>query len=211
MEKLVLEIPNVIPSDTCDAIVQRFENDNRKSEGRFSYKVEEQIVTREKYNTELSITDYSDWEDINQFFLDKTLEVYKTYLKHLNDTFIEYGDSRYPIYERELQHKHILCTGFPLQRIGKGGLYDWHHDGDLFKPYFVQIIFYLNTLQENQGGCTEFIDGKKVRPEKGKVMVYPCSWTVPHKGGEVEHGYKYICTTTVSIQTTQLQVMPGDR
>ena len=95
----------------------------------------------------------------------------------------------------------IICTGFPIQRLGKVMCMIGIMTGDIVNIYFIQLIFYLNTLQENQGGCTEFIDGKKVRPEMGKVLMYPCSWTFPHKGCEILDGYKYICTTTISSQT----------
>jgi hypothetical protein len=202
MEKLVLEIPNFIPDDVCESVVRRFENDGRKVEGSFSYPVGDQVLTRLKNNTELTIASCTDWEDMNTLFLNYTLKAYNEYVKHLKDTFDGYGDPRYPIYARQLCTNNIICTGFPIQRLRTGDVYDWHHDGsDMSKSYFIQLIFYLNTLQENQGGCTEFIDGKKVRPEMGKVLMYPCSWTFPHKGGEILDGYKYICTTTVSIQT----------
>ena len=205
MNPYVLEIPDVVPPEVCESIIQRFENDNRKNEGSFTYPVGDQMVTREKNNTELSIDIYTDWGDITEIFFEYTLQVYIEYLKHLESTFNGYGDPRYPVYDEQIKNKHIFCTGFPIQRLGKGDLYDWHHDGLLSKPYFIQIIFYLNTLQENQGGCTEFIDGRKVRPEVGKVLVYPCSWTFPHKGGEILDGYKYICTTTISIPNPHYQ------
>ena len=201
MEKLVLEIPNFIPDDVCTSIINHFESDDRKVEGSFTYPVNDQMITRKRNNFELDITICSGWEDMRHIFIDYTRKAYNDYSKHLKNTFSGYGDPRYPVYGLELDQKQIVCTGFPIQRLGKGDVYDWHHDGDVSKPYFIQIIFYLNTLQENQGGCTEFIDGKKVRPEMGKVLMYPCSWTFPHKGGEILDGYKYICTTTVSIQT----------
>jgi|TARA_R110000823_G_scaffold236931_1_gene362539 nitrate reductase alpha subunit len=200
MEKYTLEIPNFIPSDVCDSIVQRFENDKRKAEVVFTFPVGDQYVTRNKNSTELTTNSYTDWEDISQIFLDYTTKAYNEYSKHLESTFSGYGDPMYPVYDKEINAKQILCSGFPIQRIGEGKMYDWHHDGVNFKN-FIQLIFYLNTLQENQGGCTEFIDGKKVRPEVGKVLMFPCSWTFPHKGGKVEEGYKYICSTYVSTQT----------
>tara|TARA_R110001599_G_scaffold69378_2_gene195169 strand:- start:2030 stop:2629 length:600 start_codon:yes stop_codon:yes gene_type:complete len=192
MEKFVLEIPNFVPANVCASMIEKFEKDDNKVEGSFTYSVGDQLVTRKKNNTELGM-----FEDMTQFFLDYTCNVYEAYSNHLKNTFSEYGDPQYPVYDRDITQKQIMCTGFPVQRLGKGDTYDWHHDGDLTKPYFIQVIFYLNTLQENQGGCTEFIDGKRVRPETGKVLIYPCSWTFPHKGGEVLYGYKYICTTTI--------------
>lgn len=201
MDEYVLEILNVVPPDLCASIIRRFENDGRKVDGSFTYPVGDQMVTRKKNNVELSCTSLPGWEDINTLFLDYTTKVFHEYSNHLRRTFGGYGDPAFPVYDREVSVDTFTCTGFPIQRLGKGDTYDWHHDGNVSKPYFIQIIFYLNTLQKNQGGYTEFIDGKKVRPEVGKVLVYPCSWTFPHKGGEVKEGYKYICTTTISIQT----------
>ena len=199
----MLEIPNFISQDICESIVKRFENDNRKIEGSFTYPVGNQMVTRKKNNFELEPIKLEGWEDVSALLIHYTGKAYEEYVNHLKNTFAGYGDPNYHVYEQELARKRILCTGFPIQRLGKEDIYDWHHDGDIFKPSFIQIIFYLNTLQENQGGCTEFTDGTKVRPEVGKVLMYPCSWTFPHKGGEVLDGYKYICTTTISIQMSQ--------
>ena len=147
MNPYVLEIPGVVPSEVCASIIQRFENDNRKVEGSFTYPVGDQIVTRKKNNFELTSTSLEGWEDVNKLFIDYTSKVYEKYVNHLKNTFAGYGDPQYPVYDRELIQKQILYRGFPIQRLGKGDLYDWHHDGDLPKPYFIQIIFYLNTLQ----------------------------------------------------------------
>jgi|SRR6056300_181464 len=209
MDKYILEIPNFIPSDICQAIIKRFENDGGKGEGSFTYTVGNRSVSQKKYNTELNIQVLSGWDDITTLFIEYTMKVYDEYLKHLKKKFEQY-DGEYPIYIRELSGGNIFCSGFPIQRISKGDKYEWHHDGDINRPYFIQMIFYLNSLDESQGGCTEFIDGTKVRPEMGKVLVYPCSWVFPHTGNEVKHGYKYICTTAISIQTTQSPEMPDD-
>ena len=199
MEKYILEIPNFMPTEVCESIIEKFEDDNRKNRGYYYYNLGNRVVKRDKLNDELTITNCPGWENLHQICVDHIYKAHNAYSKHLTETFKEYNYDNH-IYERQMNCKDIEATGIPVQRIGKGGLYAWHHDGDVSKPYFIQALFYLNTLQENQGGCTEFIDGKKVRPETGKVLIYPCSWTFPHKGGEVLDGYKYICTTMINTQ-----------
>ena len=188
-----------MPTEVCESIIEKFEDDNRKNRGYYYYNLGNRVVKRDKLNDELTITNCPGWENLHQICVDHIYKAHNAYSKHLTETFKEYNYDNH-IYERQMNCKDIEATGIPVQRIGKGGLYAWHHDGDVSRPYFIQALFYLNTLQENQGGCTEFIDGKKVRPETGKVLIYPCSWTFPHKGGEVLDGYKYICTTTINIQ-----------
>lgn len=198
MDKFVVEFPNVLSKDLCESIVRRFENDQRKTKGYFYYKLNGELVTRDKTNTELMTTGLTGWVDIDVIFQNKSQEVFAEYMRLLEHNF-DYGVENH-IYDRELENsKHIYNTNFPIQRIDKGGSYEWHHDGHAGKTYFVQIIFYLNTLEDDQGGHTEFIDGRKVKPEVGKVLVYPCSWTFPHTGAEVKYGSKYICTTTIGF------------
>ena len=93
----------------------------------------------------------------------------------------------------------IKQMGYCVHKIKKGDKYGWHHDGILGYPTFVQMIFYLNTLEEDEGGCTEFIDGKKVRPEVGKILVFPQSWLFPHCGNEVKNKPKYICSVNLFV------------
>ena len=112
MDKFVLEIPNFIPRHICETIVKGFENDNRKVEGSFTYPMGDQLVTRKKNNFELSSTTLEGWEDVNASFLNYTAKAYEKYVNHLKSTFNDYGDPRYPVYDRELFQKHIICTAF---------------------------------------------------------------------------------------------------
>jgi quinol monooxygenase YgiN len=198
MDHFILEIPNVLSKELCESITRRFENDPRKNHGYYSYSLNGDLVTRDKTNKELMITGTEGWVDIDAIFTHKTHEVFEEYMRLLKDKF-DYGIEHH-VYDREItRSKNVYTTNFPIQRIDKGGCYEWHHDGNSSKTYFVQVIFYLNTLEEDQGGYTEFIDGRKIKPEIGKVLIYPCSWTFPHTGNEVKRGSKYICTTTIGF------------
>lgn len=198
MDDYILEIPHFLSSDVCASIIRRFENDPRKKHGYFYYDVNGHTVERDKMNTELMISGLEGWTDIDRIFREHTTRAYETYMSHIHTRFQKYNDV-YHVYDRELASQRVTFTPFPIQRIDKGGRYDWHHDGNVDKPYFVQALFYLNTLEDGEGGCTEFTNGRKVRPETGKLLVYPCSWTFLHTGGEVLGGPKYICTSTISI------------
>ena len=54
---------------------------------------------------------------------------------------------------------------------------------------------YLNDLDENAGGFTNFQHfGFKVKPEKGKTLIWPAEWTHAHSGEVLKKGTKYIIT-----------------
>ena len=200
MDDYILEIPNFLPNDVCAFIIRRFENDTRKKHGYFSYPVGGEVVQRDKENTELMISGLEGWTDIETIFTNSVQKAFAVYMDHLK-THFNYDCSCH-VYDQELSQKTFYFTPFPIQRIEKGCKYEWHHDGHFHRGYFVQALFYLNTLEEGEGGCTEFRHGRQVRPEAGKLLVYPCSWTYLHTGGEVLGGPKYICTSTLGFGQT---------
>ena len=52
---------------------------------------------------------------------------------------------------------------------------------------------YLNDVEE--GGTTDFDNyGIKIKPEKGKTLIWPAEWTHAHTGSVLEGGKKYIIT-----------------
>ena len=53
MDDYILEIPNFLPTDLCESIVRRFENDSRKEHGYFSYPIDGEVVQRDKENTSM--------------------------------------------------------------------------------------------------------------------------------------------------------------
>jgi len=58
-------------------------------------------------------------------------------------------------------------------------------------------IWYLNDVA-GPGGETEFKhQGISVKPEAGRLLVFPPFWTHEHRGVTLEAGVKYIATTWV--------------
>jgi hypothetical protein len=50
-------------------------------------------------------------------------------------------------------------------------------------------------MDEDAGGCTEFSNGRVVRPEKGKVLIFPTTPQYVYRGAIVNKGTKYEITT----------------
>lgn len=58
------------------------------------------------------------------------------------------------------------------------------------------VIMYLNTVDE--GGETEFPNyGIACKPEKGKVLIFPCNYLFPHQGNVPISHPKYIATSWI--------------
>jgi hypothetical protein len=204
MDNYILEIPNFVSPELCNEIVQRFENDTRKKHQPALYTVYGKKYTPGKFSKEIVMAEHKEYKDIIQPICDVYFRVYDKYLKHLDINFNYLNKDEYvhPYIREVRSNKEIgIRGGFVLHKIDKGELYSWHHDQNWrSNQNFIQIIIYLNTLEEHEGGHTEFISGRKVRPEIGKVLVYPRSWIFLHKGNKIiGNNPKYICTADILV------------
>ena len=79
--------------------------------------------------------------------------------------------------------------------------YDWHTDaptepskigGFDASRRLISCVLYLN--DDFVGGETEML-GRKYKPEKGKVLIFPSNWNYPHRARPVTEGTKYAVVT----------------
>ncbi len=93
--------------------------------------------------------------------------------------------------------KHLfLASGILCQKYDKNsGFYKYHNDFSLLKNCSYRVItfiIYLNSVFD--GGETEFFGNKKIKATKGRIVLFPSSWTFPHRGVVPVSDNKYILT-----------------
>lgn len=98
-----------------------------------------------------------------------------------------------------LKQDNLISHGMKLQRTGPGGGYHiWHcEDGGLASSTRVLVyLLYLNDLDENDGGETEFLyQRKRYRPQKNTMIIWPANFAYAHRGNTVLGNInKYIIT-----------------
>lgn len=96
------------------------------------------------------------------------------------------------------QYKDFQWSGLQFQKNHKGqGFFKWHSDNnepDIVYARLLAPIFYLNNVEE--GGETEFMYQKfRVKPEKGKLVIFPSTWDFYHRGVIPKSNNKYIITS----------------
>jgi hypothetical protein len=98
-----------------------------------------------------------------------------------------------------LMDKTLTDSGYQIQKYIKyDGYYKWHSDDRINNERSARAItflWYLNDIEE--GGETYFYNGK-VKPEAGKLILFPATWTYNHKGNMPKSDDKYIITGWVS-------------
>jgi hypothetical protein len=172
---------NALPTGLCEQMVQRFETaKDEQYEGRIGQLIQkDQSIKR---STDLVISGKKHWKDIDQ-----------TLFRSLAEALREFRES-YPYFKGPFKD-----MGYALQRTQPGEHYHWHIDGGshAFSQRQLVAIWYLNTV-EGPGGETEFLfQDLKIKPERGKLLLFPPFWTHEHRGVTLQQGIKYIATTWV--------------
>lgn len=97
-----------------------------------------------------------------------------------------------------LRGRSLQTSSVKLQKtMPKEGFHNFHYESAdaKFEAVSRQLVWlvYLNSIEE--GGETEFLfGGEKVKPEKGKLVIFPVSFTHTHRGNPIYSGCKYIAT-----------------
>ena len=177
----IFERPNALPAAFCQEVIRRFEaNPEQQNEGRIG-----QTQSRDqsiKRTTDLVVSNKPDWQDIDQMFF----RCVAAALKEFRET--------YPYFKGPFKD-----MGYQVQRYLPGEYYHWHIDGGShqFSQRQLVVIWYLNDVP-GPGGETEFLyQDVKIRPEQGKMVLFPPFWTHEHRAVRVEQGVKYMATTWV--------------
>ena len=200
MDKFILEIPNALPEKLCNEMIRRYEQDNNKKvEGVFQSGDEMIRVPSVKGSLDLTL-DGPNWSDINNDII-KYLRLHMD--SYLN--FLKYGFPEQEIHAlgNIINLQKFKIDDFEIQKTRKNDNYKWHYD-DIYicsnTCVQLRIIYYLNTLDYHEGGTTKFYNGRSIKPEVGKLLIFPASWTYIHSGGNVfTDKNKYTCVNTVFL------------
>ena len=190
---LILSIPNSLDFDFCDHVIQKFESDERKYQGTILSDSGAIVDPNYKISTDLCISDLEEWKEEDRVFYESLQSGIKKYIDHCNSFNLELVSCFYD---------QICDTGYQIQRTDPGERYSWHHDWSYDERNGSRVftyIWYLNDIFRD--GETEFIDGTKIKPQKGKLLFFPATWSYVHRGVTPKSETKYICTGWIYKKT----------
>ena len=179
---------NSLSKELCEEMISYFESDTHTYPGVTASGLNHDI----KDTTDLVIShlaDRSPWDIIN-----KTLAAELKYnIKVYIDGLAEKCDTEYDMFDA----CELFIPTIQMQKYNKNvGKYVYHNDYscDFATKHVRQITFlwYINDVEE--GGETEFWKNQKVKPEAGKLVLFPAHWTFPHKANKPVSDNKYIIT-----------------
>ena len=166
----------------CSHVINRFDTAEGVYKGRIGQN--KRVDLKMKVTTDFCLNGREDWAEEDKTFcaaLKEGLSEYASYLAQIHPGCIP-------------NHYRLKDTGYKLQRYEPDGFYDWHNDWmiDRNGSRIIVFMWYLNSLKEEDGGYTEFVDGTRVQPECGKLLLFPATWSYLHRGYPPKVR-KYLC------------------
>lgn len=177
----IFEKHNALPAELCDDMIKRFEaNSEDQYQGRIGQTASQDNSI--KKTTDLVVSGKEHWKDVdNNLF------------RSMGIAIKEFREA-YPYFKGPFKD-----MGYGIQRYNPGEYYHWHIDGGShdFSQRQLVAIWYLNDVP-GPGGETEFLfQDVKIKPEKGKLVLFPPFWTHEHRAVTLNKGVKYIATTWI--------------
>jgi len=192
---LIYENKTSLSPDFCLNLIELFEESKNKYQGITLGGLDKNI----KDTTDMEIPENDEkWYKYHSFLVKELQRNIKKYLNLVNNNS-EFNN------KNQLSEKiYSVFNDIPLtndkmlmQKYNKStGKYIYHHDFMVnltTKKYrVVTFLWYINSVEE--GGETCFGESFKIKPEQGKLILFPASWTFPHCGKIPLSSDKYIVT-----------------
>ena len=181
-----------IPDLLCKDIINLFES---QTDGKYEGLTIGGINKQMKDTTDFLIPFHFDkkWSKINSL-LQKELNLHlQKYIVQINNDAYLINSNGINIDCRIFTNTTLQVDNFVILKYTKNtGKYHYHNDFHFCDNRYriITYLWYLNTVEE--GGETEFWDGYKIKPEQGKLILFPANWCFHHKGNIPISDNKYI-------------------
>jgi len=184
--ELVKTYRDSLGKSMCEKIISIFENSDEKRIGITSMG-ERRDAKRTMDIHSNQLQNIPEWITIEKILHKELNNKLEQYFYEINK-----GDDTQPLF---LPYPQTVDSGFNIQKYDKGdGFYKFHHDSSVEVDGSYRTLTYLWYLNDvSEGGETEFKDSK-IRPEQGKLLIFPALWTYPHRGNMPLSSDKYIMT-----------------
>ena len=187
---------NILSEDFCDEIIEWFEE------------LDQSIIKSPQEQAYRDAVCVRDGRGLNgrgnrkdgSYFADNQNAKFENNLRGLiNDCAKEYITEYPNVGEYHLSNKSLKIQKTPPH----GGYHIWHHEHSYNDMARILVwTAYLNDIPEGEGETEFLYQGLKVNPKKGRVCLFPASYTHLHRGNPPYSCDKYIATGWFYAQPT---------
>ena len=187
-KELIWVKENSLTKQFCKSVIDKFETDPYRKAGEVDQN-NPRIDKNLKITIDTTITHRIAWREEDEVLYKALGKALHEYEIHLQNT----SKGKWNLHPSD--GYQVKDTGYMVQKYEPNGFYNWHHDWCMNEGWsrIYTYIWYINTIKEEYGGWTEFIDGTKIQPKVGSILLFPATWTYVHRGYTTQVP-KYIVT-----------------
>ena len=166
-----------LSEDFCNQVINKFETDPYRKAGEVDQN-NPRIDKDLKVTIDTTITHNIAWREEDEVLYKALGNALYEYEIHLQKT----SSGKWNLHPSD--GYQVKDTGYMVQKYEPNGFYNWHHDWCMNEGWsrIYTYIWYINTIKEEDGGWTEFIDGTRIQPKVGSILLFPATWTYVHRG-----------------------------
>ena len=166
-----------LSEDFCNQIIDKFETDPYRKTGQVDQN-NPRVDKNLKITIDTTITHRIAWREEDEVLYKALGKALYEYEIHLQKT----SKGKWNLHPSD--GYQVKDTGYMVQKYEPNGFYNWHHDWCINEGWsrIYTYIWYINTIKEEYGGWTEFIDGRRIQPKVGSILLFPATWTYVHRG-----------------------------
>jgi len=182
-----------LSSEVCDTIINLFNTENHDK-----FKNSKKNIFEQKINS--NILENNVWFDIKNVLINEIKIHLELYYNKLDNN----------IFHFDITHKNKTINDFIIKKYIKNdkdqknnlSQYCKCNNNNIIdiinkKKSVLNFIWYLNSI--DNGGETECIDSYKIKPEIGKILIFPTEWFLPYYNKPPISSDKYIITGLIYI------------
>lgn len=204
MREYIYTKTNSLSDEVCDSIIDYFESHTKEHhDGVVTDQFNNVRVAIQKKDTIdlnksiIHVSNDSNWYPIQKILINKIRESVNEYSE-----FIDPNNDVY-FFKEKFAKKCHLQTFLMQKYIKNKGKFTYHNDFG-YSMYnrnyrLLNYLWYLNDVSE--GGETEFFGDFTIKPEKGKLVIFPSEWFFPHTGKMPISNDKYIISGWIFVES----------
>jgi len=183
---MIYEKKNTLDKEVCDGMISWYENKVSTS------------------NTEKNYTNTSKFgRKDSSISLCQQFDSFKPFYNKINSIIHEHVERYFKKWRIEGNTNNYNITGYKLQKSTKGGGFTtWHSELDIFRLSPIDFFkscrrfgVWMVYLNNTDSGYTDFMHQKlSVKPETGKLVIWPAYFTHTHRANPDLKEDKYIIT-----------------
>jgi len=197
MDTFIKEYHNAFSNQLCDTLIQILENNIASGDAHAGLLGNDKSNIAKKDSVDLDLLPGKTDGTNQQLFENFDTLLYGPATNYVNSYIISPKGQQNYLLEEHVRQAFTLLQPPKLKRYScpDQGYHAWHQDYGLLPIQARRVLVamvYLNDVSEGGETCF-FHQNLRIKPEKGKMVIFPPYFTHMHKGMAPKSNDKYIC------------------